>query len=435
MRLLVIGALLLAACEDAVVIEVHTAPGIAADRVQLYIGLGRCADCPGIQPPLVPDILPGRVYYREDENPVVREARVEDGVATFRIEPGAGVDVLDLAVAVDANGQSAAIIQAVPLASAGRYRVDLLPANPKLGVKTAAPDGNFVAIWSNPRSPISCMGFERWQGGELQGERIFIVPETDLDCDGRGVAECAPYGFDAVGVPTLAETSCTALAPLEMAEVCKLGGPACDETTGTPRTCAPSNYCLPSGYCDLGNLACGPPEDRDRCLFDSFPSGDAVLDCTIPFEPASDQTHDDVCGDSQLAKFNIRQPGTTPATVACVGPDAELLLERPRPGKPIAFTDVIKYVTRDTGTERFVELRMARENGCNYKLEVKGEKAPLAIKPEPGQTFAQFWVTASGGGIRKVLVPIVLHYTNDCAQPATCTLTIDAEDSLARCLR
>lgn len=424
--------LALAACEDAVVIEVHAAPGIATSEVHLFVGLGACDDCPGIQPPLAPEILPGAVYYREAANPQPRIAAVEGGVATFRIEPADAIDRLDLAVAVDASGQSAAIIQQLSLASVGRYRVDLLPAGGKLGVKPQTADGNFVSIWRQPTGGVPCMGFERWAGGTLEGERIFIVPEDDLDCDGRITNECAPYGYDAVGVPRLAETSCTTTAPLPTGiEVCKLGGSACDDATGAPRACAPTEYCLPSQYCDLANIACDLPQNRDRCLFDTDPSPESVLDCTVPFQ-AADASHDDVCSSGTLAKFNIRQAATP---LACIGPDQDLLLERPGPGQPLAFTDTVKRISVDTGNARVLAMRLHWEGACNYKMEFQGEKAPGVMKPDFHPTFAQFWVAQNGGGLRKVLVPVVLHYTNDCATPASCTLTLETENSVAKCLR
>jgi hypothetical protein len=435
MRRLLLVPLLLAACEDAIVIEVHPAPGVPTTEVQLFVGLYTCDDCPGIQPPLTPEILPGDVYFREAANQQVRTAKVEGGVATFRIEPSESFARLELAVAVDANGESAALIQSIPLDTAGRYRVDLLRAGGKLGLKPATADGNFVTIWKQPNGPLPCMGFERWQSGALQGERIFIVPEDDLDCDGRTTNECAPYGYDAVGVPRLAETSCTTLTPLAMnLDVCKLGGATCDETTGTPRACAPSEYCLASAYCDAANLACALPQNRDICLFETEASPETVLECTIPFQPATD--HDDVCGNGQLAKFNIRQTTGTANPIACIGPDQDFLLERPAPGRPLEFSDTIKRTSRDTANREWVvETRMHWEGGCNYKLEVHGEKAPMILEPDGEQTFAQFWVTQNGGGIRKVLVPIRLQYTNDCAQPAKCTLTLESENSLAKCLR
>ena len=433
-RLVLLGCVLLAGCDDAVVLEVHTAPGVATETVQLYIGLGVCSDCPGIQPPQTPEILPGVVMFREAANQRVREAKVENGVATFRIEASDSFDRFDLAIAVDANGQSAAVIQNLPLDTAGRYRVDLLPSSGKLGIKPATANGNFVAIWRQPAGMQQCMGFERWEGGDLVGERVFIVPENDLDCDGRAANECAPFGFDALGVPPIADSTCTTLAPLALdVDVCKLGGPTCDEATGTPHPCAPTEYCLPSYYCDVTNLACTVPQDRDRCLFTTDPAN-AMLHCTIGFQPSSDQTHADSCGNSLFAKFNLLQNAGTTNPTTCVGPEKDFLLE-PRAGV-LAFQETVKHTSRDTANKEWtLETRIHWEGDCNYKLEAQGEKAVGVTKPDPKPTFAQFWVAKNGGARRKVLVPIVIDYTNDCSMPSKCTLILEQDDSIARCLR
>jgi hypothetical protein len=68
-------------------------------------------------------------------------------------------------------------------------------------------------------------------------------------------------------------------------------------------------------------------------------------------------------------------------------------------------------------------------------MELRGEKAPGASKPDPKAVFAQFWVTQNGGARRKILVPVVLTYASDCTQPSKCTLVVENADSIAQCLR
>jgi hypothetical protein len=433
----------LAACEDAVVLEVHTAPGVDADEVQLFIGLGSCGDCPGIQPPNIPEILPGEVFFREDSfrTARLRTAKVEGGVARFRIEASEVGEAFTLAVAVDSNHRSAAVIQSLPLNEAGKYRVDLRAAGGGLGPKPTPATGNFVDIWTQPGGTFPCMGFEHWSEGRLD-KRLFIVPADDLDCDARLNMECAPFGYEATGLPTFDEATCTTTVEItDVGATCWLGGPACNEKTAEMHACYPTDYCLPSSYCDGAvNQACGAigggPLGVEACLFGDTPSS-ARLKCTIAFEPSTDNTHADVCNNDPTFEFDLFPMAPANSPIACVPPtdSNKLLYERSMMGEPREFTDKIVLATKD-GTGKMFPLEVKLHylyTGCKYKMEIYGEKALGATLPQEKPVFAQFWTARSGGRTRKLLVPIEFDFAEDCARTSQCVLVMD--ESTMNCLR
>lgn len=434
-----IACIVLAGCDDAIVLEVHPAPDVPTDTVQLFLGLGSCDDCPGIQPPGAPAVLPGVVLYREDSfrSTVVRTARVEDGVARFRIEPSDADSTFSLAVAVDANLSSAAVIRSLPLDNPGRYRVDLVPANTsaaRLGPKPASTSGSFVEIWQQPGGTVPCMGFERWVDGRLDGDRTFIVPADDLDCDARRNDECAPYGFDATGVPAFEDATCTRETPvLPDAEMCQLGGPACNEVSGQDDPCAPTEYCLPALYC-VRDAECADPTQLVRCLFGTPLAGiaPARLQCSISFQRASDNTHDDPCESSFT--FDLLGPLPNQDTLACAGPAQDLLLSTPDPMQPLAFADVASVVTANGSAMSVLDLKLRWTfDHCRYKVELSGDKAVEATAPASKPAFVQLWASQSGGPLRKLLLPLDLTFVNGCSQASTCQLVTDS--SIGACLR
>jgi hypothetical protein len=426
--------LCLAACDDAVVLEVHTAPGAPAEEVQLFIGLGSCGDCPGIQPPMIPEILPGDVYYREDSYRPARRrtAKVEGGVARFRIEASEVGDTFTLAIAVDSNNRSAAVIRSLPLDEAGKYRVDLRETTGGLGPKVAA-NGEFVGIWTQPGGTFPCMGFEHWSNGRLD-ERLFIVPADDLDCDARMNMECAPYGYDATGLPTFEEATCTTKEQIADGSICWLGGPACDETTDQEHECYPTDYCVPSAYCDpLTNAACGSIGGAvDACLFgDAVPA--ARLKCNIAYQPSSDGTHGEQCG-STVFEADLLQSATA---VACVSPPdpSRLLYERPAAGDAREFSHSVQFSTKDASGKVYpLDFKLYFTGaGCKFKVEANGDKALGAAVPIEKKVYAQIWTAKNGGRTRKLLVPVDLLFENDCGRPSSCALVLD--ESTMNCLR
>jgi hypothetical protein len=447
MRALVIVCALLAACDNGVVIEVTPAPGVATARVKLFIGLARCDDCPGIQPPRVlpgisGEVLPGAVYYREDSfrTTIERVAAVEDGVARFRIEASDIGDRFELAVAIDEGEQSAVLIPSLSLDEAGVYKVQLVATgqNSVLGPKPATTSGTFVEIWKQATGTIPCIGFERWDAGMLVGDRVFIVPASDLDCDEVAeTAECNPYAYKAEGIPTFEEVRCTTAVLEDNAGLCKLGGPSCSEVDGTEHDCMPSEYCLPGAYCEtVTNTKCSSfatTADLQRCLFETFPS--AGLRCQVPFK-RGDSGQAIPCGS---VPFQLPTEGAS-GTI-CVGPKEEMMLDEPPDGSPLAFEYAISYATVDeeSGVASTLSVKGRYEGfECRYKLEIGGELAAdeLGSAFLPEVAFAQFWVQRPGGPIRKLLVPIGIQPIADetCSQEPTCMLQFEIGDPLAKCL-
>ncbi len=440
-RIWLVGCLALAACDDAVILEVHTHPNAPAQEVTLFIGLGSCGDCPGIKPPNIPELLPGSVLFRDDSFRETRAltAKVEGGVATFRIESGVSKE-FSIAVAVDNNQRSAALIQTLPLDDAGRYRVELREANVGggLGVKPTTTSGNFVGIWAQPGGSGTCMGFENWSDGRLV-DRFFIVPADDFDCDARGDQnmECAPFGFDGTGLPTFEEATCTVPtpAPMDAGQICWLGGPACDEPSGMKFDCLPTDYCVPDSFCETANTACAAtagPINVNACLFMTPPS--AKLKCTVSFEAQDDNVHAHLCKSDFT--FDLLPQRAANSPLACVQPpDNRHMYERPRVGEPSEFSDKIALTTKDSAGMMYpFELGIHYNfDDCTYKVQLNGEKAVGAVAPIEKVFFAQFWTLQGGARLHKMLVPVELTYVNDCTRESSCVLVPDA--SLMNCLR
>jgi hypothetical protein len=443
--------LCIAACDGGIVIEVKRFDA-QTTRVQLFLGFSECHDCPGIAPPPIGtairrEVLPGDVYFREDlaDGALFFEADVEsDGYARFKIDPNGQTGAM-LAVAVDASHRSAAIIRNVRLDTSTKYRVDLAMSMGALGPnKPANTTGNFVEIWQQPQAQFPCMGFERWQNGQLYGERVFIVPSDDLDCDEApgGSNECAPFSYKGGGTPKLGEATC--IDPFSIGDntTCRPGGIACDEAMPSSPACAPTDYCLPSAYCDPAvNPTCDLITTHDavaKCLFESPPPLTAHLRCTVGFRPSTDGTHADLCDGTTGIHFNLFD--NTRAEMTCASlPFVEgkqlPFLVQPSPNVlDYAFAEELDLTTRDAATWMMkAKLHHFSEPKCDYKLELGGDRANQPIGDDR-PVFVQFWVSNNSGPIRKMLVPLVIAPINDCMRPPECKLMLGADDALAECV-
>jgi hypothetical protein len=419
-------------CDDGVVIEVRAAAGSTTDSAQLIIGLTTCDGCPGIAPPDAAAILDGEVLYREASGSdiVIRSAAVDgDGIARFRLAASEVADRLPVAVAIGLTGdqiQSAAIIRDLPLDSAGRYRVDLVGAGPLLGQQPDPGNAHVAQIWRQRTGQGACMGFERWSAGQLK-DRVFIVPEQDLDCDERTAPECAPYSYDGVGVASFDKASCaTEVGPINN-EVCKIGGPGCNERTGTSSTCAPTDYCIPGAYCSRPQCKL----DLDMCLFGT--PLDETLACTLPFVSAGPEV-DDVC-----PTFDFDLTTSLPLNTTCLGPSAKLFLEL-QPATPRQFRDEVMFATTSQNAQQFAfRLGLKHVRDCTYRMELQGQKAAIA-NAVAKQSFVQLWVATPAGEPRKLLVPLTFQMPRvtaalECQMLASCHLEYLPGEDLERCMR
>lgn len=270
------------------------------------------------------------------------------------------------------------------------------------------------------------MGFERWSDGRLD-ERIFIVPEQDLDCDERKAPECAPYSYDGVGVASFEEANCTTEVGAIGNETCRIGGPGCDERAGTSSSCAPTPYCVPGIYCALSQCDAA----LDMCLFGG--PLDETLACTFPFVASGPEE------DTSCPSFEVDLAPSLPVATTCMGPTSKLLFEAPEPAMPRAFRDAVDLVTMNNTTPYVFKIGMKHVRDCVYRMDLQGEKAALASGIGK-RLFVQLWIVTATGVSQKILVPLSFQMPrvaspSACGTLAGCHLEYLPGEALERCMR
>jgi hypothetical protein len=268
----------------------------------------------------------------------------------------------------------------------------------------------------------------------LATDRVFIVPEVDLDCD-EAKAECNEYAFDGNAVPPIEKSTCTTPSKIGDAEVCKIGGQVCSDLTGNAPGCAPSDYCLPDFYCPPATAAspctfdaAGMLGDLRACLFAPAQRPPTMLKCQVPMKTASNAPRRlEPCQTS--FEFDL----TSNPSIRCIGPEDELMLQAPLTDAPLAFAHYAELPTTDGTTIHNARVALRYKfDQCKYKVEIEGLFADQTIDRH---TFAQFWTQRVGGQVRKLLVPFELQAVLDdtCMLPPKCTLTLAPNETLAQC--
>lgn len=440
MRALLLAVL--AACESGIVIEVEVPREIAgATEVELLLGLEECVDeetrepCRGVRPPGFDQrvILPGSVYLHADQT-AFKSPIDDDGIARFKIQ---GSGFIRYAAAVDNTERGAALAQLDldPSAETARYRIRLEPASKLSVTRPAQSDGKFVEIWRQdeaaPASP-ACFGFEVWSGGSLEG-RSFIVPRDDRDCDAvPDATDCADYAYGAGAPPPIKAASCTIAdaLPNNPADVCMLGGMGCGAKG--PEECVATEYCAPKLFCDSG---CDGAAQLRSC----FAQPQTFMDtpharCTIVLR--GEGGHLAPCDPTftwSLGAFPL--PCEKPLT----SEDAALLLPRVQPFT-FDFVQKLKLVTTDSMQMTYeLSLEVKHQAGCTYGVLLNGQIAPMSISPQnsafPG--YVRFGVTTPGGGVRRMLFPLLLEgaFDNTCTAQSKCELIGDRASDVFACAR
>ena len=321
-------------------------------RGQLFIGLGTCGDCPGIQPPLAPELLPGAVLFREDSYRAPRADREGRRTASRRSGSRAATtnEYFDLAVAVDNSQRSAALIEKLPLNDAGRYRVELREANVGggLGVKPTTTSGNFVGIWAQPGGDGACMGFENWSDGRLL-DRFFIVPAERLR-----LRRTRRHGVCAVRLrrdrPADVRRSDMhdsdaryGREPDLLARRSRVRRAVRHEVRLSADGLLRARLVL-RGRGEPRLRVTGGPINVNACLFMTPPS--AKLKCTVPFDP-QDNIHAHICKSDFTVDLLPQRAANSP--LACVqAPDNRHMFERPRVGEASEFGEMIDLTTKDS---------------------------------------------------------------------------------------
>lgn len=404
------AVLLLAAfagCDDSVAIEIRVPDGIAAEEVELFLGVDRCKIdgdlCAGIGPK-------GRAFGRElgtvydrDGNQAFR-APVVNGVAELKI----AAENLKIATII-AIGQPADPASEEVLGAAQLFDIDL-SAGAARYIETLQPvGGNDVgkpeAILWRRSDKVGCAGF-RGVNAEVP---TFIVAQGDPDCDEVEEAlECDPLVYKAK-VPAPG-TACVTHGTAGGDQVCMLGSPVCLDGQG-PSGCTAVNACIPERLCD-----CEGDPDPAACFRASVMLGELThIECAFPLYQETPPDGDHLpCPDAELE--------------ARLDP---MLFERAC-GQPELLLDVMTQtwggkldVMADATHTLSVHVVPTPEAVCRVSLFASG-KGPTVLDVQVPRTLMRLPVP---GANRTTLVPIDFSFVpvGDLAAcqagPQTCTLT------------
>ncbi len=403
--------LAVAACDDGIVIEVVIPPDSPATQVELFLGFGKpCKTdvnmdgtdelCPGIGPPTdTPfagrQVLPGQVFHVDDTKPFV--ADVDGGSAWFQVE-SADVELpVVIAVGTGPDGpESVAIAKQLSIADSPQHlRIHLEPAG--TGLIKPVPVGNNVQIWPDP-SPDRDPGIETCVGAEFAGERIFVVPESNPDCDNVAATdECKRFVFEAEEVArqvVLGESTCTfddTGLTGDGTPICRLGGQVCDESEGGVIGCANTDVVC------VSNHMCASCKRLDaNCVGDAFNLG------TSPSPPVS---HVKCNVEIQVdPNQGTSKPCVTRSTSAVFGGSCNPP-QLSRIGYP--FSNFVSQLSIPTGNNLFVQLSAATPVVCGFILDHSGE-FPFDGNGLPPADLG-LWTTFKTA-THTVMLPVVVHW-------------------------
>ncbi|MBS1119589.1 MAG: hypothetical protein H6Q90_1817 [Deltaproteobacteria bacterium] len=250
-----------AGCDDGIYIEVQAPPGIHLDRVELIVGDRPCkldgARCDGVQPPGFTEHLGGvgDVYFRDDEDGSY-SAQVTDGSAYFQLQAGEGQLQI---IALGTTGETvtaAAVLAEIDLSRHPvRYVTPLEPAADLEATRPGDVAEAGVQVWRRT-DQIGCVGVDDYHTSRGP---VFIVPESDPDCDEIAFQpECDPLGHLVAGFAAdPGNPTCVAPFPTvsdNQLQACMFGGPACSENPAGQTACGPTNICVPSAVCTQCSL-------------------------------------------------------------------------------------------------------------------------------------------------------------------------------------
>jgi hypothetical protein len=404
-----------------------------ATSVELYLGKTACAsenasgiDCKTITPPDSATALRGAVWFRDGDARYV--SAVTGHTATFQLKADAETE-LPIVIAVGSitgppgpRAVATATLRdlAIPTRSAQIVTATLVAARPVVPspVDTSGVTEDRVQVWTRQTSPSACVAVEHWTAGAVA--RDFVVPAEDPDCDGV-VNECNPsayLGNEPGGTSPVA--SCFADS---MANGCVLGSlPCSDDGAPAAGSCGPlrAQVCLPSQFCDC---RFGPgPYPYAPCLHDQLVG---------PLSPTLSSVPRVVCMvparlvDNRLSSCS----GNDRAMIHLDDHVVDSTCEQPRLVS-LASLDPSDAATKASFGGAMMELSSPSER-CSFELSWKAGTHPL---PDPRGSVDDDAVIALAGGRGTALLPLVLHFSLDCATDFTCTVDNQSSNTLWNCL-
>lgn len=310
-RSAVLVGLVVAACNSGEGVDLEITSETSFDRVELFIATGECFEngklCEdGVA--WMPDAPrpPGDVYYMADEDNgparLVATTKFVGDTAVMHLEATSDyrqpklIVVVGFAADVPVAYASLPYSTRIPAHSNEVWRVKLRKADPATTSVTTPPreteKHQRVHAWKRERVDNAdelsrCLALQSWNESSQVWDGLFIVPESDPDCDGHTI-ECDDRHANLRTASTTSTSVCVNPVMLASAPeaVCAAGLTTCADGVSDDTTClanAASLICLPQQLCD----DCAGVGSAEGCLAYSIrTSGITHAECA--FTPSTD---------------------------------------------------------------------------------------------------------------------------------------------------
>lgn len=288
---------LVAACSGQGV-DLEVTSDVPIDRVELFFANDHCYKsdgslCDGVAWQTAQPRPPGDVYVMKGDEAVVVTQRFDGKRAVMHLEATPEFREPKVIAFVGFSGDTAVSFATlwgprIPSNSAETWQIELEAADdtkPAFMVPPASGETTErVHAWKrervdHPEELSRCLAMQSWDDTEQEWKGVFIVPDSDPDCDGRAI-ECDPLhaNFNVGGGPTACVTTYTQLAQ----NPCILGFAQCEDGVRESGVClaaTASLQCVPQELC----TACEADPGLLACAVNALKSDDAVsgVECTF----------------------------------------------------------------------------------------------------------------------------------------------------------
>jgi hypothetical protein len=258
---------LVAACSGQGV-DLEITSEVSIDRVELFFANEYCynddgSQCEGVAWQTEQQRPPGEVYVMKGDENIVATQRFEGDRAVMHIEATPEFREPKVLAIIGFSGETAVSYAMlfgprIPSNSAETWKIDLKYAGPAMPSFTTPPEPGEryerIRAWKrervdHPEELSQCLAMQFWDESESEWDGVFIVPESDPDCDGRAI-ECDPLhaNYNIGGGPTACVTTLQTFGEAP----CVVGTALCEDgarETGdclaatSPLTCAPQEVC------------------------------------------------------------------------------------------------------------------------------------------------------------------------------------------------
>ena len=390
-------------------IEVHAA-STPIDAVELWIAYGVCeledgTPCDGIGWPGTTTRPSGDVLTLGADEKLFRTDKIVDGVAQFHLETVPGKENPFAIIVVGYSGTRVVGVKLmspveIPTDDQARWKIELREATDVTDNLTADPgEGTHYAarVWA--RKPSStmpdvagytgCLAYQKWTG--TTWETMYIVPDSDPDCDGDP-PDCNPYWYNAA----VDSARCVTTVG-QLADICVVGAPSCkgEADVATCTALSQPQVCVPSKVC----ASCEGSADLAACIKNEISSNLSTASSSVPAQKCEMLTdldgpcNNDVTNGGWTATFQIRGGQCAPKAT----------------NSPIAVirgigTALVGGTETTTLNNAVISVHAAPEGagGCSVDVMWTQGGQPIGLVP--------IFVAVSYGPAKEIIVPVVLDF-------------------------